>query len=1180
MLCLQTAIFGDILMQAATAARATTTTTTTTPADDSSVIMMDEDAPTTADSTGAIQPLEWFSRPDNGKGPQQQMFDDADTLGKSVFVARDSSLGKGGIKEYASLQSHEELAEILLSTKDQECCVYELIREGTPCRLYLDLEWESESMTVADAHRVLSNVVTKLCSFLQERYEITPRLIALDSSRAKASTTKYSYHVCACNVAFASNFRSMKSTVEDFASQHDSDPLFFCNSKPVIDLSVYTKNRCFRTPLSHKRDDETRTRLQRVNGPSWKPMPFTSAGDLLDALVTYVPDNYAVILPDPVAVAAPPLQRRGRVSSSSTAPSKVPKSLPTTQQAAAMQALLDEMDIKGFRVVDAKMHENGRTIYLCRNEGKRQCLSNPSETHMSNNPYLQLEPDGTVLHICHASTCKDRGPFTIGRLESVLSTDSPMSAPSISLGSKQNADSSQDGREQATVQHDVGASIDHGRSESIETREASAQTWVFHEKPFDQMFSPELIAQVDPSCKVMEARADRFQSGSQGHAMPGTSSSCNTYRDPPGGYLLTARRDKRSDAFRFDRYAKGIIEAAKKWGGLYRGRGSCALVSLVIAAASDFETAQKRLEPLCKSKKKGWKKGCATARKIAEEWLSTLDDNRERLALQALQRLFVEGDNNLFREEYETYEVVKANVERQFCKIEFPFHFIQMLVDGYNHDFKPVTERDLKGRMKNQYYFGYKDDPPAQEGGPVTSWTAVKLPFFYTWQADETIQTASQLEFDPSQGPGIERDGKFNTWTDVAAARMPSVPPEDAAKLYHKYAQHCFDVLGDRPGNFMLDYFAHILQRPHVKTGVAVLIAGPQGGGKGTIFDIFRSIVGSTHSFRTAKAKEHLFSRFSIGLKKTIFVQVDEPSCLVEIDNLLKDLATCDVMPFEEKGVQPFSLKVLSNFVVSSNDDGLVKIADGERRWVAFKCNKTHKDDHPYFKDLRDSIDNPAGLRSIYQCLMERDISHIYNMQAERVLTDYYMQCRSLFLSPLLKFLSALYTQNLVMKQVFAKPKRARIAWAAPTETGNVVRETVVEGAANPVDEFGSEQLRQLFTEFLETTKLGDPRGWNQRVFGDRMGEHVEVFRKRAGEVYNDEAKGSGVSKTEGVAGNMYSFDFAKLKDYLDSRNFFDEDAEIPLLPVADLQHSLPPPSALGVETGGHRKGPCKRLHE
>jgi hypothetical protein len=110
--------------------------------------------------------VQWFSRSENGKGPQQQMFEDADAAGRSVFVAQDSGFGNAS-KEYASLQSHEELAEILMSSQDQECCMYELIREGRPCKLYLDLEWESEKMVAADAHRVLTNVVAKLHAFLQ-----------------------------------------------------------------------------------------------------------------------------------------------------------------------------------------------------------------------------------------------------------------------------------------------------------------------------------------------------------------------------------------------------------------------------------------------------------------------------------------------------------------------------------------------------------------------------------------------------------------------------------------------------------------------------------------------------------------------------------------------------------------------------------------------------------------------------------------------------------------------------------------------------------------------------------------------------------------------------------------------------------------------------------------------------
>jgi len=127
----------------------------------------------------AMLELQWFSRKENGKRPIDQMFDDADEAGKGVFVSQDTSFGKG-TKEYASMHSHEELAEHLMSlqghqqlsafpmsAQDKECCMYEVVREGWQCKLHLDIEWESEDMTASDAHRVLAKVVSELSSFLQ-----------------------------------------------------------------------------------------------------------------------------------------------------------------------------------------------------------------------------------------------------------------------------------------------------------------------------------------------------------------------------------------------------------------------------------------------------------------------------------------------------------------------------------------------------------------------------------------------------------------------------------------------------------------------------------------------------------------------------------------------------------------------------------------------------------------------------------------------------------------------------------------------------------------------------------------------------------------------------------------------------------------------------------------------------
>ena len=100
--------------------------------------------------------------------------------------------------------------------------------------------------------------------------------------------------------------------------------------------------------------------------------------------------------------------------------------------------------------------------------------------------------------------------------------------------------------------------------------ESSMQTCVFFESPFDKMFSLDVIqslgSETTTGCKVLMARASRFQSG-PGRDAPGVASQGNTYRDPPGGFLLTARRDKRSTDFRIKLYVEGVVKAAERGHG-------------------------------------------------------------------------------------------------------------------------------------------------------------------------------------------------------------------------------------------------------------------------------------------------------------------------------------------------------------------------------------------------------------------------------------------------------------------------------------------------------------------------------------------------------------------------------------------------------------------------------------
>jgi hypothetical protein len=591
-----------------------------------------------------------------------------------------------------------------------------------------------------------------------------------------------------------------------------------------------------------------------------------------------------------------------------------------------------------YRIQDE--FDDGTMRIQCKNGGLRTCLVTKDEVHENNNAGIMVRADGTVWYHCYTPLCKecDRNCVKIGELsepnDSGSSDDEGADeAPSSDVTTLGGESSSDNGHDYAmdddcaptngvvNVQHDNGMAME-GDAESLQheegvdiapslgkrtatsisvggyvlaendkkrvcmgdpflrqTTESSAQTWVFCEPPFNEMFNPDTIDSLGSGttngCKVFEAKSDRFKSG-QGCAAQGVSSQGDTHRDPPGGFLLTARRDKRSDDFRITRYVEGVVAAAERGRGRFQDPVACAMAFLVITAVKNRKTAKKMLfdrvmasKRIPKEEQLAWKRGFRTAKLVT----TSLPQN---LALRALQRLYVEGNEVLFKEEYDTYEVVKAEVEKKYTQIQQPLHYTRLMDSGLARDYTTVTPRDLRGILHNRYYYDYvvseKDD-----NGKAIGWETKKCGFVGPWLADENLSAASKLDFKPSLPSGVGAEGTFNTWTGYDAERIPAVPDDVAKPLYELYVQHCVDLLGEQEAKFMLDYFAHILQRPDVRTGVAVLITGNFGCGKGTIVDTFRNIIGQTHTFRTSKAKDHLFAKFSVGLKRTVLVQVNLP---------------------------------------------------------------------------------------------------------------------------------------------------------------------------------------------------------------------------------------------------------------------------------------------------------------
>jgi hypothetical protein len=193
-------------------------------------------------------------------------------------------------------------------------------------------------------------------------------------------------------------------------------------------------------------------------------------------------------------------------------------------------------------------------------------------------------------------------------------------------------------------------------------------------------------------------------------------------------------------------------------------------------------------------------------------------------------------------------------------------------------------------------------------------------PFFDTWSCDPQARRYADVVFDPRhphgdvrlsalsfssssappasacgdavmEGGGEEEEEEgappplmvWNTWPGLRAARLPPFAEGTryaAERLLAPIMEHLRDVVcdgDDAHAEWLLDYFAAIVQRPWRRTGVAVLLTGTQGAGKNTFLDFFSGrVLGAGITLHLHDVRHALCGRFAEGADRVILSQVDE----------------------------------------------------------------------------------------------------------------------------------------------------------------------------------------------------------------------------------------------------------------------------------------------------------------
>ena len=314
----------------------------------------------------------------------------------------------------------------------------------------------------------------------------------------------------------------------------------------------------------------------------------------------------------------------------------------------------------------------------------------------------------------------------------------------------------------------------------------------------------------------------------------------------------------------------------------------------------------------------------------------------------------------------ETYDVMKTRFEKEHTRVDFPFSYLKVTT---NEDGSTTLELFKHYKFSRLYSHLRYVDMDAKGN-------MVRRRFISAWFCDHTHRVVSSVVVDLKG----EKAGIYNAWSGFRAARLdPStyfLDVQDAMGfVVSPIIRHLNELIGCKErANWILDWFANIVQRPWQKTQVAIFLLGLQE------YDLLtwirQCVLGDAHTLRTANPKRDLFGRFSDAFANRVLVHIDNVKNLQSHDCVLNGAITNSTTNWELRRGPNVQAPNISNFILTASDESVFKISSDSRRFAVFRCSPVHDE------TLAKHLQLPGVDAWFFDFLMQRDLcKYSYSFQ-------------------------------------------------------------------------------------------------------------------------------------------------------------------------------------------------------
>lgn len=233
-----------------------------------------------------------------------------------------------------------------------------------------------------------------------------------------------------------------------------------------------------------------------------------------------------------------------------------------------------------------------------------------------------------------------------------------------------------------------------------------------------------------------------------------------------------------------------------------------------------------------------------------------------------------------------------------------------------------------------------------------------------------------QVGFDPS---GADKDVQLNTWQGWPMEAVKG-SCERLLELITYLCANEVDAEGKPTGatvaQWLLRWMAYPLQNPGSKMATAVIMHGPQGTGKSTVFQVLAKIYGKYSTVLNQRGLEDKFNSDWVDCK--LFLLAEEVVTRAEmwhIKNELKELVTGETVRVNGKNVAAYPQKNQINMVLLSNEDQPLPLDNDDRRHLVVYTPPSLSPE--FYDDVHREIEQ-GGIEAFYWHLLNLDLGDFH----------------------------------------------------------------------------------------------------------------------------------------------------------------------------------------------------------